>query len=276
MTRIHERIETALPLDAAFDYIADFANSQDWDPGTALIAGAWTTGPVGRGSRFASDVRMGGRVAPMEYRIRDFEPSPPGRARRLGLRRRRRRRHPLRARRRPHRRSTTPPTSASGGCCGSSSRSWAGRSGRSDGTPPRAWTRRSTTSRPGADAAARLMRVAIIGGGISGLSAAYALHRDHEIRLYDAEAAVGGHVKTVTVDTGDRADRGRHGVHRPQRRHLPARSWGCSASSACATQASDMSLGSTLPGVRRRVQLSRRRRLVRPPDRPRSGPATGG
>ena len=47
------------------------------------------------------------------------------------------------------------------------------------------------------------MRVAIIGGGISGLSAAYALHRDNEVRLYDAESPVGGHVKTVTVDGPD-------------------------------------------------------------------------
>ncbi len=72
MTRIHERIETTLPIEAAFDYIADFATNQEWDPGT-LSSTRIDDGPVGRGARYQLHVRMGGRVAPMEYRIRDYQ-----------------------------------------------------------------------------------------------------------------------------------------------------------------------------------------------------------
>jgi len=72
MTRIHQRIETALPIDDAFDYVADFANSHAWDPGT-LSSRRLDSGPVRAGARYLLDVRMGDRVAPMEYRIRDFE-----------------------------------------------------------------------------------------------------------------------------------------------------------------------------------------------------------
>jgi len=73
MTTLRERIETTLPIDDAFAYVADFANAQEWDPGVAT-AQRLDDGPVGPGSRFRLGVRLGPRVAPMEYRITVFEP----------------------------------------------------------------------------------------------------------------------------------------------------------------------------------------------------------
>ena len=73
MTMLRERIETNLPIDDAFAYVADFANAQEWDPGVAT-AQRLDDGPVGVGSRFRLGVRLGPRVAPMEYRISVFEP----------------------------------------------------------------------------------------------------------------------------------------------------------------------------------------------------------
>lgn len=73
MTTLHEQIETALPIDETFAYVADFANSQVWDPGVAT-AERIDDGPVGVGTSYRLGVRLGGRVAPMEYRITVFEP----------------------------------------------------------------------------------------------------------------------------------------------------------------------------------------------------------
>ena len=73
MTRLHERIETPLPIDETFDFIADFANAMHWDPGVATSERI-DAGPVGLGARYRLGVRMRGRVVPMEYRITAFEP----------------------------------------------------------------------------------------------------------------------------------------------------------------------------------------------------------
>ncbi|WP_460275348.1 NAD(P)/FAD-dependent oxidoreductase [Celeribacter sp. ULVN23_4] len=53
-------------------------------------------------------------------------------------------------------------------------------------------------------------RIAIIGGGISGLASAWLLGRDHHVTLFEAEPRLGGHARTITagrngnqpVDTG--------------------------------------------------------------------------
>ncbi len=73
MTRLNERIRTRLPIEEAFSYLADFANSEEWDPGTATAARIGS-GPVGVGSRYELGVRQGDRVVPMEYRITVHEP----------------------------------------------------------------------------------------------------------------------------------------------------------------------------------------------------------
>lgn len=44
-------------------------------------------------------------------------------------------------------------------------------------------------------------RIAIIGSGISGLGAAWALHRSHDITVFESEDRIGGHSNTVDVAT---------------------------------------------------------------------------
>ena len=74
MAILHEQIDTRLPTDEAFAFVADFANAARWDPGVATST-RLDAGLVGVGSRYRLGIRMGGRVAPMEYRITTFEPS---------------------------------------------------------------------------------------------------------------------------------------------------------------------------------------------------------
>lgn len=52
------------------------------------------------------------------------------------------------------------------------------------------------------------MKIAIIGSGISGLGAAHALSRQHEVHVFEKEPRTGGHTHTVTLENGTRVDTG--------------------------------------------------------------------
>jgi carbon monoxide dehydrogenase subunit G len=74
MPVLRQQIQTALPLPAAFAYVADFANAERWDPGVASSEQT-TGGPVGVGTRYRLDVRMRGKVSPMVYEVTAYEPN---------------------------------------------------------------------------------------------------------------------------------------------------------------------------------------------------------
>ena len=44
------------------------------------------------------------------------------------------------------------------------------------------------------------MKIAIIGSGIAGLTAAYRLHKTHEIMVFEANSYIGGHTNTIDVE----------------------------------------------------------------------------
>lgn len=46
------------------------------------------------------------------------------------------------------------------------------------------------------------MRIAIVGSGISGLTAAYLLHKQHEVHVFEKENWIGGHTHTLEVMEG--------------------------------------------------------------------------
>lgn len=73
MTRLQETIETRLPIDEAFAFVADFANNAAWDPNSESSERI-DAGPIGVGARYKLAVKMRGGVTPMEYRVTTWEP----------------------------------------------------------------------------------------------------------------------------------------------------------------------------------------------------------
>ena len=73
MARIVEELTVPVPPDVAFAYVADFTNTADWDP---MIDGARRRddGPVGVGSAFDVELRIGARHVPLTYTVTVHEP----------------------------------------------------------------------------------------------------------------------------------------------------------------------------------------------------------
>lgn len=72
MPIITRTVETSLPPEATFSYVADFANIAEWDPGV-VAARKVTDGPPGIGTVYSLDLRYGARSFTMRYEIVEWD-----------------------------------------------------------------------------------------------------------------------------------------------------------------------------------------------------------
>ncbi len=73
MARYQTMIESTLPPEEAFAYMADFSNAQFWDPSVSEAHRAGDA-PIGVGSVFELVARFAGRDVPLEYAIVEHDP----------------------------------------------------------------------------------------------------------------------------------------------------------------------------------------------------------
>src|ERR1700678_4294365 len=50
----------------------------------------------------------------------------------------------------------------------------------------------------------RTLRIGVVGGGVSGIAAAWMLQDQHQVTLLEKESRLGGHAETVPVTLGDK------------------------------------------------------------------------
>jgi carbon monoxide dehydrogenase subunit G len=72
MTTLRETIVVRRPIEEAFDYVADFTTTAEWDPGIDA-AKRVNGGPIGVGSRFEVVSNFNGRKLPLVYTMTAYE-----------------------------------------------------------------------------------------------------------------------------------------------------------------------------------------------------------
>lgn len=71
--RLHEIRHIGLPVEEVFNYVADFANTEQWDPGVKS-ARQIGEGPVGVGTEYDVVSEFGSNEIPMVYETVEYEP----------------------------------------------------------------------------------------------------------------------------------------------------------------------------------------------------------
>jgi carbon monoxide dehydrogenase subunit G len=71
--KLHEIRQIDLPLEEVFRYVADFANTEQWDPG---VKSARRIGdaPIGVGTKYDVVSEFGSSQIPLTYEITEYEP----------------------------------------------------------------------------------------------------------------------------------------------------------------------------------------------------------
>jgi dehydrogenase/reductase SDR family member 12 len=72
MAKITEPTVVPTSIEVAFDHLADFTTTADWDPGI-VAAERLDDGPIGLGSRFRVRSKTGLITVPLEYEITAYE-----------------------------------------------------------------------------------------------------------------------------------------------------------------------------------------------------------
>jgi carbon monoxide dehydrogenase subunit G len=74
MPKVAKSVVVAKPPSEVFEYLADFANTAQWDPGVAEARQS-SSGPVGLGTTFDLVAIFRGRRIPVTYEVTVFEPN---------------------------------------------------------------------------------------------------------------------------------------------------------------------------------------------------------